>query len=68
MPVPGKVEFSALISKNGKVEKVVIEKTDNEIFNQAVIDAVKKIRFSPANYEGKPTKVWYTKSVNFKLN
>jgi TonB family protein len=63
----GKVLFSALIQKDGNVEKVIIDKSDNPIFNESVIEAVKKTRFSPAKQGSVPVKVWYTQTINFKL-
>lgn len=65
--IQGKVTFSALIGIDGKVEKVTIDISDNVIFNQAVIDAVKKIQFKPAFNGDKPVRVWYTQSINFKI-
>jgi TonB family protein len=66
--IEGRVTFSALVGKDGKVEKVTILHTDNIIFNQAVIDAVKKIHFKPAMQKDMPVRIWYTESVNFKLH
>jgi len=64
----GKVTFSALIGKDGRVEKVVIDKADYEVFKQPVIDAVMKVRFTPARQNQTPVRVWYTQVVNFKLH
>jgi len=67
--IEGKVNFSALVGKDGNVIKVSINKSDNKIFNQAVIDAVKKIHFTPAKLDnGELTKVWYSQTINFKLS
>ncbi len=64
----GKVTFSALIGKDGNVEKVTIDKASDEIFKQPTIDAVKKVRFSPAlGPDGNPARVWYTQTVSFKM-
>jgi TonB family protein len=64
----GKVTFSALIGKDGRVEKVTIDKADYEVFKQPVIDAVMKVRFTPARQNQTPVRVWYTQTVNFKLH
>jgi TonB family protein len=64
----GKVIFNALIGKSGQVEKVIIEQSDNKVFDQAVIDAVYKLRFTPAKQNNVPVKVWYMSTVKFKLN
>jgi TonB family protein len=64
----GKVTYNALIGKDGRVEKVVIEKADYDVFKQPVIDALLKTRFTPARQNQTPVKVWYTGTVSFKLN
>ena len=63
----GKVTFSALIGKDGRVEKVTIDKADYEVFKQPVIDAVSKVRFTPARNNQTPVRVWYTQTISFKL-
>lgn len=64
----GKVTISALIGKDGKVEKVEIEKADNDFFAQAAKDAMMKARFTPARQNGEPVKVWFTTNIRFQLN
>jgi TonB family protein len=64
----GKVSFSALIGKDGRVEKVVIDKADYDVFKQPVIDAVMKVRFTPARQQQTPVKVWYSQTISFKIN
>jgi TonB family protein len=64
----GKVTFSALIGKDGRVEKVTIDKADYDVFRQPVIDAVTKVRFTPARQNQTPVRVWYTQTVSFKLH
>ena len=64
----GKVAFSALIGKDGRVERVVIDKADYEVFKQPVIDAVMMIRFTPAKQNETPVRVWYSQTISFKLH
>jgi periplasmic protein TonB len=66
--VEGKVTASVLIEKDGHVSRVDIEKSDNEIFNQAAITALKKARFTPAIQNGSPVPVWWTVPIVFKLS
>lgn len=66
--VEGKVTADVLIAKDGHVEKVEISKSDNEIFNQAAITALKKARFTPAIQNGNPVPVWWTVPIVFKLS
>ena len=64
----GRVSFSMLIGKDGNVRRIVINHADDDIFRKPVIDAMQKVRFSPAKGEdGKPIMVWYAQSINFKL-
>lgn len=65
--IEGKVVFMALINRLGWAEKVIILNSDNKIFDQAVIDIVKKTVFSPAKRNKIPVKTWYTGTVKFKL-
>lgn len=64
----GKVIASVLIGKDGRVEKVVIDKTDNEIFNRSAEDALMRARFTPAKQGTTPVKVWWTIPISFKLS
>ncbi len=63
----GKVTFEVLIGKYGEVRKIVIEKADYDIFRKPVIEAMKKVKFTPGKQNGKPVMVWYPQSVVFKL-
>lgn len=64
----GKVTCDVLIGKDGKVQKVDVVKTDNEIFNSAAKDAFYKARFTPGRQNGTPVTVWQTISIVFKLS
>ncbi|MEI8134560.1 MAG: TonB family protein [bacterium] len=64
----GKVTFSAMIGKDGKVMKINIDKADYDVFRQPVIDAVSKVRFTPARQNHTPVVVWYTQTINFKIH
>jgi protein TonB len=63
----GKVSLRALISKDGTVEKVIVDKADYDIFKQPAIDAMMKAKFTPARDNGTPVRVWMQKTINFKL-
>jgi protein TonB len=64
----GKVMVSILIGKDGNIKRITIDKADADVFRQPVIDALKKVRFTPARKDGKPVMVWYTQSISFKLS
>ena len=63
----GKVTLEALIGKDGRVDSVIILKSDYDIFKDAAIDAMKHEKFTPAMYNSTPLKVWITRTINFKL-
>jgi len=66
--IEGKVWAKVWIDKEGKIRQVVIIKSDSEIFNQAVIDAVNKWVFTPALMSTGPVAVWLSLPFVFKLN
>lgn len=66
--IEGKVTYAALIGKDGRVEKIEIVKSDNDFFANATKEAVMKAKFTPARQNGEPVKVWYTQTIDFKLN
>ncbi|HTY37754.1 MAG TPA: energy transducer TonB [Bacteroidota bacterium] len=63
----GNVWTKVSIDENGKVTKVVISKSDNEIFNQPSIDAAMKWEFRPALKDGKPMACEVAIPFRFKL-
>jgi TonB family protein len=64
----GKVIVAAMIDTSGRVQKVVVQKSDAKIFEEEAVRATKSTRFSPAMQGDKPVKVWLSQSINFKLN
>jgi protein TonB len=66
--IEGKVWAKVWIDKEGKIRQVVIIKSDSEIFNQAVIDAINKWVFTPALMSTGPVAVWLSLPFVFKLN
>jgi protein TonB len=64
----GMVWVSLWIDESGKVAEAKVTKTDNEVFNQAAIDAGKRWIFKPAVAKGKPVAVWVMVPFRFMLN
>jgi protein TonB len=64
----GKVTVQMLIGKDGEIKKIEILHADYDIFRQPVLDALKKVKYTPALQGKKPVAIWYTQSVNFILN
>jgi len=65
--IEGKVWVKSWIDEQGKVREVQIIRSDNDIFNQAAIDAAKEFRFTPAQLKGQPVAVWVTFPFKFKI-
>ncbi len=63
----GSVTLRFQVMKDGTVGNVIVEKTDQQIFNQAAIDAIKKCRFTPAIQNKEPIAVWTDQVIKFKL-
>lgn len=63
----GRVIVRALVNKKGKVSKCVVEFSDNDIFNEAAITAIKRSKYTPAIQEGKPIACWVSIPIQFKL-
>ncbi|HTP78780.1 MAG TPA: energy transducer TonB [Bacteroidota bacterium] len=64
----GNVITKVWVDKEGKVRKVVILKSDAEIFNQAAIDAASSYVFTPAVMQKGPVSVWVSIPFRFRLS
>jgi TonB family protein len=53
--IEGTVYVDITISKDGLVETAMVSKTDNEILNEAALDAVVRWKFKPALHVHKAT-------------
>jgi protein TonB len=65
--VQGVVIVEAIIDKEGKVTNVRVLKGLPMGLDQAAVDAVKNWRFRPATLNGRPVSVYYSLTVNFRL-
>ena len=63
----GKVLVEAVIDENGNVIDARIKYSDNEIFNEAALAAIKQTKFKPALLNGHPVKVRITVPFVFRL-
>ena len=66
--VEGTVWVNIWVTKEGKVRKAVVLKTDSELFNQAALDAAMKWVFTPAIMNSGPVAVWVSIPFRFKLH
>jgi protein TonB len=63
----GNVLVKVLLTKEGKVKKAILVKSDGDLFIQPAIDAAMKWVFTPALMNGKPVPVWVSIPFRFKL-
>ena len=66
--IQGKVVVQVFISKEGSIVKTRIAQSDNPLLEEAAVNAIRQITFTPAMQEGKPVAVWITIPINFSLN
>jgi len=63
----GKVIVKIWVDKEGKARKVVVLKSDAEIFNEPAIEAAKQFVFTPAYLNNEPVAVWVSYPFLFRL-
>lgn len=65
--IEGKVIVKIYIDKYGKILKTKIFQSSSKIFEQAALDAIKKISCCPATQDSKPVGCWLSVPITFKL-
>ena len=66
--IEGRVIVKALINKKGQVLKTLVEYSDNQLLNEAAINAIKDYKnFTPAIQNGQPVTIWVSIPLKFKL-
>lgn len=65
--VEGTVWVKLWITKEGKVKKVEIVKSDNTLFNEAALEAASKWTFTPGIMNNMPIAVWVTVPFKFQM-
>ena len=63
----GRVIVVAVVDENGDVIDAYIHYSDNPIFNEAALEAAKKMKFKPGRLKDKPVKVRVLIPFVFKL-
>ena len=63
----GTVIVQAVIDEEGRVVDVKILKPLPMGLDKAAVDAVSRWRFKPATFHGRPVKVYYSLTVNFRV-
>lgn len=64
--IEGSVILKVLIEKDGSVSQAMVVK-GKDILQQAALNAIYQYRFSPAQQNDKPVKVWLTMPIRFQL-
>ncbi len=68
MNVTGKVEIRFLVNEEGRVEELtIIKATPENIFEEAVRQAVTTWRFQPGMKNGKHVAIWMMTTINFEM-
>lgn len=65
--VAGAVVIRGIVRRDGRIDDVEIIKDLPHGLGEAARDAVRRWRFRPATYRGEPIDVYYTVTVNFRL-
>ncbi len=64
--ITGYVVVSLLIDDKGNVEQVqVLESSPSGVFDSVVEQGIQDWRFEPAQYQGRPVKVWAKQKIRF---
>ena len=63
----GQVVVEAIIDRQGRIQNARVLKGQPYGLSESAIASVKQWRFKPATHKGKPVKVYYLLTVNFKV-
>ncbi|MGE4131145.1 MAG: TonB family protein [Bdellovibrionales bacterium] len=67
--VSGFVELRILVTVNGAIENIRVEKSEPQgFFDQAALSAVRQWRFEPGLKGGQAIAAWTTQRIKFELN
>jgi protein TonB len=67
--IEGIVVVKALIDESGRIADVrVIAASPKGVFEKAVLNAVRRWRFRPAQFQGRPVKTWVEIPFHFQLS
>jgi len=66
--IEGYVLLSILVNENGQVDQVrVLESDPQGTFDDVAVRNIKKWKFEPAKYNGKPISIWINQPIKFEL-
>lgn len=64
----GRVLVEVTVGRDGNVEEKRVLRSDGELFTNAALDAIKKYRYKPGTFRGKPVQFKIVEMFVFKLN
>ena len=65
--IQGAVVVRGIVRRDGTIDNVEVIKDLPQGLGDAAAEAVRRWRFRPATYRGEPIDVYYTVTVNFRL-
>jgi periplasmic protein TonB len=65
--IMGTVLVTAFIGEDGKVDCAEVLKSDNKLLDEAAVNAVKRVTFTPGNIAGTVVKCRVVVPIKFKL-
>jgi TonB family protein len=65
--IEGEVMVQVYIEKDGKIGRIRIVRSTNEIFNEEAIHAVQGVKFIPAQIKDRPIATWISIPIKFAL-
>ena len=66
--IEGKVIVAIYINENGIVEKTEIKQSVRDDLDNAAVNSLTAMKWSPAEQKGKPVAVWVSVPIQFKLD
>lgn len=64
----GRVLIEVIVGRDGRVEEFRVLRSDGNLFTESALTALKKFRYKPATYQGKPVKFKIVEPFIFKLS
>jgi TonB family protein len=69
MGLSGRVVLEIIINENGDVENARVLQSNNPIFNEAALEAVRKWKYSPPTTDaGQRVSVFWIVTINFSAS
>jgi TonB family protein len=63
----GTVAVKFIVEPDGRTSRIEIVKSDDSVFDQSALDAVRQTRFNPATKDGRPVRVAMVMPIRYTL-